>query len=616
MSVTTPRRREAHPPAITDGTTLLDLFWERARTLGDRPAMRYRDGDRWRTISWVAYGRTVRALTAALLASGVRPGERVAILASNRPEWHMADVAILSAGAVSVPVYPTSAGSQVEYVLGHSESRICFVDTPEQLAKVLEHRDALPALETLVVMLEGPRRTDPFVVPFEQYRARGIEYRARNDEAVTERIEGVAPDDLATLVYTSGTTGPPKGTMISHANIMAMLQKLDEVLSLGADERFLSFLPLSHITERSVSHIGQIFSGGETWFARSLSTVAEDLRDCRPTLFFAVPRVWEKFREAILDEIGRSAGAQQRVARRYLELGPARVRELQTGRYMPFLDKVQWLTLDRVVGAAIRSRAGLDRCRFLASGAAPIHPDLVGWFHGIGLPIAEGYGQTEVCLCTTLNPPDRIRIGTAGPPLPGVSVVIADDGEILVRGENVCRGYFRDDRATAELIDQEGWLHSGDVGRLDEAGYLTVTGRKKEILITAHGKNIAPLDIETELGLDPLIGHAVVIGDNRRYLTALITLDADAAAAWAREPGKTFSFEELTRDPELHEAISAAIERVNQHRSRVEHIRKFRILPQELTVTGGELTPTLKVKRKVVSEKYDALIQEMYAEGS
>lgn len=616
MSVTTPRRREVRPPRRAEGTTLLDIFWERARIPTDRPAMRYRDGNRWRAISWATYGRTAQALAAALVASGIRPGERVAIISSNRPEWHMIDVAILSAGAVSVPIYPTSAGNQVEYILGHSESRICFVDTAEQLAKVLEHRDALPALESVVVMLERPRSTDPLVVSLEQYRTKGIEHHARNDDAVIGRIEGVSVDGLATLVYTSGTTGPPKGTMISHGNIMAMLHKLDEVLSLTEDERFLSFLPLSHITERSVSHIGQIYSGGETWFAKSMSTVADDLRDCRPTLFFAVPRVWEKFREAILEEIGRSPGVQQALALRYLGLGPARVRELQTGCYMPFFEKVQWLALDRVVGAAIRRRAGLDQCRFLVSGAAPIHPELVGWFHGIGLPIAEGYGQTEVCLATTLNPPGRIRIGTTGPPLPGVSLAIADDGEILVRGDNVCRGYFHDDGATNELIDDEGWLHSGDVGSLDEAGYLKVTGRKKEILITAHGKNVAPLDIETELGLDPLIGNAVAIGDNRRYLTALITLDTEAVATWAREPGKTFSFEELTRDPEVHAAISAAIERTNRHRSRVEHIRKFRILPQEFTVTGGELTPTLKVKRSVVSEKYRSLIEEMYAEGS
>lgn len=620
MSLTAPRpREEIRPPLPPPGGTILDLFWSRARTPSDRPAMRHRDGDGWRTISWAAYGRAVRELTAALVAAGIRSGERVAILATNRPEWHMADTAIMSAGAVSVPIYPTSAATQVQYVLEHSGSRICFADTAEQLGKILECRLQLPELESVVVMGDVvmgnvARPRDPFVTTFEQFRARGIDHRAAHDDEITDRIARVAPDDLATLVYTSGTTGPPKGTMISHGNLVATMRNIDGVLALREGERFLSFLPLSHITERSVSHIGQIFCGGETWFARSLSTVPEDLRDCRPTIFFAVPRVWEKFREAILDEVGRSRAAEQALARRYLALGPARVRELQTGRYMPFVDKVQWLALDRTVGATIRRRTGLDRCRFLASGAAPIHPDLVGWFHGIGLPIAEGYGQTEVCLVTTLNPPGRIRIGTAGPPLPGVSVAIADDGEILVRGDNVCRGYFRDERATRELIDDDGWLHSGDVGELDEMGYLKVTGRKKEILITAHGKNIAPLDIETELGLDPLIGHAVVIGDNRRYLTALVTLDAEALAHWARERGKTTTFEELTRDPELRGAVSATIERVNAKRSRVENIRKYRVLPQELTVTGGELTPTLKVKRRVVAEKYAPLIEEMYAE--
>ena len=389
-------------------------------------------------------------------------------------------------------------------------------------------------------MRSGPRRSTATPTSF-----------ARACDAVT-------PADVATIVYTSGTTGPPKGAVLTHANVMATLRSVTEIVALSPDDRFLSFLPLSHITERSVSHFGLIASGGETWFARSISTVAEDLPDCRPTIFFAVPRVWEKIREGVEARVAGMSGVRGRAARTYLSLAFARARELETKQYMPFHTKVMWLALDATVGAQLRAHLGLDRARITVSGAAPIHPDLIRWFNGIGVQLAEGYGQTEVALATTLNPPGAARVGTVGPPLPGVSVRLADDGEILIKGDNVCRGYWHDEQATRLLIDEDGWLRSGDLGAFDDRGYLRITGRKKDLIITAHGKNISPQNIETDLAADPLIAQAVVIGDGRRYLTALLALDETTTESWARAHNKgAVGLESLAQDPDLHVELEA-----------------------------------------------------------
>jgi long-chain acyl-CoA synthetase len=330
-----------------------------------------------------------------------------------------------------------------------------------------------------------------------------------------------------------------------------------------------------------------------------------------------VPRVWEKFREGVEEKVGELRGVRGVLARRYLSYAMARAREVEGLGYMAFPKKVEWLLLDAAVGASLRRQLGLDRARIVVSGAAPIHPDLVRWFTGIRLPIAEGYGQTEVALVTTLNPSGAIRIGTVGPPVPGASVCIASDGEILVKGDNVCRGYWRNEAGTRELIDDDGWLHSGDLGRLDDHGYLCITGRKKDLIITAHGKNISPQNLETDLAVHPLIGQAIVVGDGQRYLTALIALDEAAVEHWAGTHHKrAVPLEALARDPDLVAELDAAVRAVNDRHARVENIRKWRVLPGALTVADGELTPTLKVKRNVVNDRYADIIREMYAEPS
>lgn len=593
--------------------TIVHLFRQQARTRPDAAALRHHDGSGWRTITWREYERAVAETAAGLRAWGLEPGDRVGLLSGNRPEWHIADVGILAAGLVTAPIYATSSSTQATHVLTDAGARLCFVEGGDQLAKLLVRRPDLPEVAHAVVLapLEGVE--DGFVRTLAELRRAGAEVLDADPRAFDAMVDAIDPEQLATLVYTSGTTGPPKGAMISHANVMATLRSLTSIIDLTPAERYLSFLPLSHITERSVSHFGQIASGGETWFARSLSAVPEDLRSCRPTLFFAVPRVWEKFQEAILEKAGEAPAPVRAALNRYLSLA-GRVGD-GSGPPLPTRDRLTYRALDLSVGRLLRRQLGLDRARMLSSGAAPVHPDLLGWFHGIGLPIAEGYGQTEVTLCTTLNPTDAIKVGTVGRPIPGVEVRIASDGEILVKAPNVCEGYWGRPDATAELIDPDGWLHTGDLGILDADGYLRISGRKKDLIITAYGKNISPSEIETALRHETLISQAVVVGDDRPFLTALLTLDADAVAQWAHAQGRTTTIEALIGDDDLRAEVAEAVERVNAKHSHAEGIRRWRLLPADLTVAAGELTPTLKVRREVVTGNHADLIEEMYADG-
>lgn len=618
MAILTPLRdRRRRPedetmPPLERGGTLVDLFADRVARWPERTALRYvRDGT-WHPITWRQYGEAVREAAAGLVALGIEPGDRVGIISQNQPRWHMADLAILSCGAISVPAYPTGAASQVGHVLGHSGSRICFAGDRDHLAKVLLARPRLPALERVVMLGDTPDGLDDeFLLSFDDLRSVGRQELDRHPSCLDDRTAALRADSLATIVYTSGTTGPPRGTMLTHENVSETIRSLTAIVDVGPTERFLSFLPLSHIAERCVSHIAQIVSGGETWFARSLATVPEDLRACRPTIFFAVPRVWEKFRQAVESEVEGAPGPLRAAVERLVALGSAEVSAREVGRVPPLPDRLAHVALDRTVGAGIRRKLGLDKGRIFVSAAAPIHPDLVRWFHALGVPILEVYGQTEDCGPTTMNRPGRVRIGTVGEPLPGVEVRIADDGEVLVRGPNVCAGYWDDPASTAELIE-DGWMHSGDLGRL-ENGYLRLVGRKKDLLVTSSGKNIAPQDMETDLRAEPFIAQAVIVGDRRNFLTALIALDDDVVSTHVGSHDGHGTTEELATHPLVTGEIAAAVERVNAERAPAERIKAWRILPRELTVSGGELTPTLKVKRNVVIERFSALVDEMYA---
>ncbi len=596
-----------------EGATIVEAFRDTVRRVPSRPALHQRSGSGWRTLSWAEYGQAVAEVTAGLAEMGIGPGEQVAILSGNCLEWHLADFGALCNGSVTVPIYQTSAPEQVSHVLEHSEARACFVENHELLAKVLLVREGLPKLQRVIVFDGDPHLDDPFLADFSGLRATGAARLQREPALFECRSDAVGPDDVATLVYTSGTTGPPKGAMVTHANIMVTIRSIASMFGVREGERFLSFLPLSHVAERMMSDFAPVAIGGETWFARSLATVAEDLRDCRPTIFFAVPRIWEKFQEAVLERLAGRSTLERLVVNRYIDLGK-RVSSTPVGTKPPPWELLPHRVLDAVIGTALRRELGLDQAHILVSAAAPIHPDLLRWFHGLGLPALELYGQTETCGPTTCNPPGGNRIGTVGTAIPGVHVRIADDGEILARGDNVCAGYFRDTESTQQLIDPEGWMHTGDTGILDEDGYLRLTGRKKDLIITAAGQNIAPLEIETGLSYHELVSEAVVVGEGRRYLTALLTLDSDALAEWAYRHDKVADLEALATDPDVVREIDRVVEKENTRRSRVEWVKKYRILAHDFTVAGGELTPTLKVRRGVVYDKYRDLIDEMYEE--
>ena len=599
-----------------EGDSIIDAFRHNIRRIPDRAALRWHRDGAWVALTWFEYGRAVAEVVAGMAEVGVSPGDRIAILSGNRMEWHLADFGVLGSGAVTVPLYQTSSPEQVAYILGHAEARLCFVENGGQLAKVLEVRDQLPKLDRVIVFADTEQLDDPLLMGFAELRSVGERRLRREPDLFETGADAIVPEQLATLVYTSGTTGPPKGAMISHANIMWTIRSAASIFDLREAERFLSFLPLSHIAERMISDFASVAIGGETWFARSLATVGEDLRVCRPTVFFAVPRIWEKLRDAILDKLDGSRALQRLIVDRYVALSGHFASRQAVGKHAPLLMVLPHKALDSTVGAMIRHELGLDQAHILVSSAAPIHPDLLRWLGAIGLPVLEVYGQTEACGPTTANPPEDNRVGTVGRPIPGVVVRIAADDEILVQGGNVCSGYFHDPISTAELIDGDGWMHSGDMGVLDDDGYLHIIGRKKDLIITAAGQNVAPQDIESDLRNHELLSEAVVIGDGRRYLTALLTLDIEALVKWARERGKAVEPKVLFVDPDLGDAIGRIIEEVNAKRSRVEHVRAFRVLDHEFAIASGEMTQTLKVKRNVVIEKYRDQVEEMYGAES
>jgi long-chain acyl-CoA synthetase len=595
------------------GDTIVSQFFEQARALADRVALRVKRDGEWKGITWREYEEAVRRAAAGLLSLGLDRGDKAAIISLNRPEWHEADLAIMSLGGVTVPIYVTNSPPQVAYIVGHSESKAIFVENAQQLEKVLKTRGELPELRYAIVFDPDGVALGDFVLSWEQLLAAGDAYAAEHPTAVDERASRVRPEDLATLVYTSGTTGPPKGAMLTHGNVIWTCRSLDQILPVTPDDRKLSYLPLSHIAERMVGHFTHIYGGGETWFAQSLETLREDLTACRPTIFFGVPRVWEKFYAGLQQFIENLPEDRREAVEQAVQLGLKRVEAEQAGTSLPPELEERYQEADRQIFSLARQLLGLDQARGLISGAAPINPEILRFFHAIGLRVAEVYGQTEDTGPTSLNPPDAIRIGTVGPPIPGVEVKIAPDGEILVRGGNVGLGYYKNPEATRELIDEEGWMHSGDVGELDEKGYLRITDRKKDLIITAAGKNIAPQVIENMLKHSPWVSQAVVIGDRRPYLTALITLDQEKVTAFAQQKGIPFSdFAELARHPDVLQLVENAVQEVNEQLARVEQIKKWRVLERDFAQEHDEVTPTLKVRRKAITEKYADLIEEMY----
>lgn len=595
------------------GETINTMFWNKVEEIPDLPALSAREGEGWSTQSWRDYGQAVRETALGLAALGVEPRDAVAILSTNRPEWHIADVGGLTAGAITVPVYVTNSPPQVSYILGHSESKVAFAENDEQLNKIEKERDELPNLKHVVVF-DGAASADGFVLTMDELRAKGRELDEQQPDLYEERWRGVQPADTATIVYTSGTTGPPKGAMLSHDNVTftvdSLYQRMPEPMNEG---RRVSFLPLSHIAERDTSHFVGIYGGLHVYFAESLETLARDLAEVKPTILFAVPRVWEKFYAGIQAKLGALPDEQRQMADMAVAMAVAAVEKRQAGEEVDEETQQRLQMADQMLFAPVRAALGLDQALSLISGAAPINPEIIKFFHAIGLPIAEVYGQTEDCGPTSLNPREKIKIGTVGPPIPDVEVRIAEDGEVLVKGRNVFQGYFKNPDATAEMLE-DGWMHSGDVGELDEDGYLTITDRKKDLIITAAGKNIAPQELENRLKYHPLISQAVVIGDRRPFLSALITLDQEALGKFAADQGIAESDPaQLKAHPAVAEQIAGAVESVNAEFSRAEQIKKWEVLDRDFLQEEDEITPTLKVRRRAIVEKYADTIESIYS---
>ena len=597
-----------------EGKTVPEVFASRVRLSGNQVALRYKKLGIWHDVTWNQYHQKVKEVCLALISWGLQKGECVSVIGENCPEWVYVDLGVMHAGGTTVGVYATNSWEQCHYVISHSESRFFFVENEEQLDKALRLREKNPHLQKIIVWdLKGLKHfKDPMVMSFEDFLALGQAQEKQDPTLFVRHSSQVKPDDLARLIYTSGTTGPPKGAMLTHTNITWMAEAMNEGNPMGKEDEFLSFLPLCHIFEQLFTIFLNIKYGAVVNFIENTDTVTENMREVSPTVAYGVPRIWEKYYSGIMIRMADATWLKRRIFQ--LSLGIGEKYALRKTNCQPISP---WLRLAYTLAyistfRKLKERLGFDRVRLAFSGAAPISPDILRFFQGIGIPLREGYGQTEGTGVTCANQGDRVRIGTVGQPLPGVEVRIAEDGEICFRGGNVFRGYFKDPQATAATL-KGGWLHSGDVGELDADGFLRITDRKKDLIITAGGKNIAPQNIENQLKFSPYVNDAVVIGDRRKYLVAIIVIDEDNVVKYAQDHKIQYTtYSSLTQHPEVQKLIQKEVDKVNRTMANVETVKKFTILSKKLYEEDGEVTPTLKVKRKYINEAFKDLIEAMY----
>jgi long-chain acyl-CoA synthetase len=592
--------------------TMIDVFHQRVEALAERPALWRKVNGAWQSVSWKEYGARVQRAARGFIALGFAPGQAVCIVGFNRVEWVVADLAAMAACGVPAGIYTTSSAEQAQYILHHCEAPIAVVENDDQLAKIRKVKGECPALRHVVVMdaPKGPR--EDWVLTFEELLAKGDGVPV---ERYHERVAKLSPTALATLIYTSGTTGPPKAVMLSHLNLYwtakQSIQILGEWLS-GAS--MLSYLPLSHIAEQQFSIHQAVMHEVQIWFAEALepAVLKKNIEEVRPICFFAVPRIWEKFKGAIEAKLAAASPGKQRLVARARKAEAEYQTALLAGRPPGPLLLLKHALFDRLVFQKLRKALGFDRTRLFVSAAAPIGRDVLDFWMSLGIVIREVYGQSEDCGPTTVNTIKRTRIGTVGAAFPGVEVKIADDGEILVRGPNVCMGYYKDAEATAALLE-DGWLHSGDVGEFDQDGFLRITDRKKDLIVTSGGKKAAPQNLEALLkGIRP-VSQALVVGERKNFLAAVLTLDPVATSEWAKNNGVSAVGRELCNHPKLRAHLQAGIDGINATLAKWETIKKFTVLEGDFSIEGGELTPTLKMKRKVVTQKYAGIIEGLYA---
>jgi long-chain acyl-CoA synthetase len=589
---------------------LTDLLRTRRAESADRTAYQVRVDGRWKPITWAEADERVDRIAAGLVDLGIQPGDVVSILGRTCLEWALCDLAVLRAGGVSVGIYPTLIGEQCAYILEDSSTRWLFVEDAGQAEKLSPFLGGLPRLDG-TILWEAPEGEHDFMT-LGDLEDRGRAALKADPELTARAEEKIRPEDVAVLIYTSGTTGPPKGAMLTHRNIMAQLELLDAMGVTDHRDVMMFFLPLAHVGERVPGHYNRVYRGVSAAFVEDFTRILDDMREIRPTVFGSVPRIFEKAYARIRSEADQASPVAKKVFLWAERVGRAASRLQQAGQPLPLSLRLQRILADRLVFRRIREIFG-GRVRYFLSSSAPISLEIIEFFHAAGMLILEAWGQTEVSCFATINYQDDYRLGSVGKALPGTELEIADDGEILVRGPIVFSGYLNQPELTAETLTEDGWIHTGDLGRLDEDGFLWITGRKKEIIITAGGKNVTPANIENLLKDHPLIEQALVHGDRRKYLTALLGLDPESLEAWAAEKGIVYtSYEAILDNPALLEDVQAVVDDVNRHFARYETIKRFALLPRLLEVEEGELTPTMKIRRRIIEERFKALLDSLY----
>ncbi|MCA9651462.1 MAG: AMP-binding protein [Myxococcales bacterium] len=584
--------------------TVMEVFDKTAKQNAGRPALKVKKNGKWVTTTWREYHEQVVTAARAFVSLGLEPGKGVSIIGFNCPQWVIADLAAIYAGGCPAGIYTTNSPDQCRYIAEHAEAQVAVVENAAQLAKFLEIRSELPELKA-IVMMNGDHDDDD-VYSWADFMKRGEE---ADEAALQERIDAQDADDTCTYIYTSGTTGDPKAVMITHDNITWTARAALEALGAGDGDRMISYLPLSHIAEQIVSLHGPIVNGSCTAFAESIDALGDNLREVRPTIFLAVPRVWEKIQAKMQQAAASNTGLKKKIAAWARGIGLRGGYAMQEDKPLPLF----WGVAEKLVFSKVRDALGLDQCRIAVTSAAPISKSTLEFFLSLGIPIMEVYGMSECTGPATISLPNAYRTAWVGKVLPGAELKIAEDGEICMRGRHVFKGYFKNEAATAEALDDDGWLHSGDIGEIDK-GFLRITDRKKDLIITAGGENIAPQVIEGKLKGISAVSQAVVVGDRRKHLSALLTLDETKLDQVLRESGSSAkTMEDAATDDKVQQWLMKQVDEVNKDLARVQTIKKIKVLPADLSIEGGELTPTMKVKRKVVNTKYADLIEGFYS---
>ncbi len=605
------------PPIRLPGDTVTALFWNAVERRSQQMWMRQKKFGIWRGWTWSETGEAVREVANGLLALNFGRQECAAILSNTVIEWMLADLAVLSCGGCTNGVYPTDSAEQVHYLCEDSSATVLFVEDEEQLDKALEVRTRLPLLRKIVVFdMKGLREfDDPMVLSLDKLRDLGREYASEHPKELDMRISGCRPEDLGVLVYTSGTTGKAKGAMYSHGGMVYALRNYNIALAQDENDERMCFLPLCHIAERLGGAYHAIYSGTKLSFVENPETVPENVQEISPTTMLAVPRFWEKFYSSVAMSIKEATASEQRLYKWSIGVGMDVAERFLAGEAIPGYLKCKFMLARWVSLNNVRKMIGIHRARYLLTSAAPISPELIRWYYALGIPMLEAWGQTETGGLGTLTSPGQIKLGTVGKPAPGTEVKLdPKTGELLVRSPGNFLGYLNQPEKTAETMDKDGWIHTGDVGAIDNEGYFKITDRMKDIIITAGGKNITPSEIENELKFSPYITDAVLIGDKRPFVTAIIMIDLENVEKYAQDNDVPFSnYASLTRTTEVQELIMGEVEKVNRKFARVEQVKKFYLLDTQLSAEDEELTPTMKLKRKLVHQKYAEQIEAMYA---